>query len=229
MRDHLAAAGIVAAIATAGMAGLGRPLVDRPSRHVLLALMTSGIALLAYYSLFSFSFCFYERYFVPIKLLMVILLALVLVRALNWVGNRLVANGLALVVATIAVSSNVSWIAHDFGLPSSGHFGEESHDIVRSPYATDGSRLGLMESGRFGFLYPTRVVNLDGEVNAEALHALKNNALDEYLRKANLDYIMLPDFDVAFFDERLPAWRDMYAPAGNFHSLDIFAKRAPAR
>jgi hypothetical protein len=56
-----------------------------------------------------------------------------------------------------------------------------------------------------------RRFSLNGKVNAEALHALKDKALDHYLRKANLDFIMLHDFDVAFFDERLPACREMFA------------------
>jgi hypothetical protein len=65
----------------------------------------------------------------------------------------------------------------------------------------------MFESGRLAFLYPTRVVNLDGKMNVEALRAVLSGTLERYLKSANLDYVMLHDEDVEYFDKSVPAWR----------------------
>jgi len=160
---------------------------------------------------------------------MVILLCLVLVRLLSWSRRRLVTNGLVLAFAAIVICSNAYFTVRNFDRPWRGYFGQEALAIVRSPYASGGSRLGMMESGRLGFLYPTHVVNLDGKMNVEALHALQSNTLNRYLQRADLDFILLHDFDVAFFDEKLPSWRESYSPVGDVAALAVFARKPVSR
>ena len=82
----------------------------------------------------------------------------------------------------------------------------------------------MAESGRLGFLYPTRVVNLDGKMNVEALRALLAGTLDRYIQSAHLDYIMLHDEDVAYFDKTIPAWRKNWRQRGMLGEFDVFEK-----
>jgi hypothetical protein len=129
-----------------------------------------------------------------------------------------------LAVALATFGSHLYWIARDYGRPWRSHLGPEAYEIVRSPYATDASRIGMAESGRLGFLYPTRVVNLDGKMNVDALRAVLSDTLDSYIRSANLDYLMLHDEDVAYFDRTIPAWRKDWRPHGMLAEFHVFER-----
>jgi hypothetical protein len=223
--DHLAATAVLALVAAVLLAlcwRRARPILASPSGWVLLSLAAAALCLLLYYPLASAAGQFFERYFTPLKLLVFLLLALLTVRALAGIERRPLANALVLAVAAATVGSNLYWIARDYGRPWRGYIGLEAKEIVRSPYATGTSRIGMTESGRLGFLYPTRVVNLDGKMNVDALHALLSGTLDRYIQSANLDYIMLHDEDVVYFDQIIPAWRRNWRPHGRLGEFDVF-------
>ena len=185
----------------------GTAFVTPVSRRVFIAFAAANAGLLLYYPLASSAGQFFERYFTPLKLLVFVLLAILIARLLAAAGRSLAATALALVLAAGTVGTNVYWIARDYSRPWRSHMGPEAYEIVRSRYATDNSRIGMFESGRLGFLYPTRVVNLDGKMNVEALRAVRSGTLDRYIQSANLDYVMLHDEDVDYFDKTIPAWR----------------------
>lgn len=225
--DHLAVAAAVTLVVAALLALCWRrlrPVLAPPSGWLVLSLAAATLCLLLYYPLVSAAGQFFERYFVPLKLLVFLLLALLIVRGLAKVDGRPLAGALVLAVAAATVGSNLYWIARDYGRPWRSHLGPEAYEIVRSPYATGTSRIGIAESGRLGFLYPTRVVNLDGKMNVEALHALLAGTLDRYIQSANLDYIMLHDEDVEYFDKTIPAWRKNWRPHGMLGEFDVFEK-----
>lgn len=125
-----------------------------------------------------------------------------------------------------AITSNVYWVWRDFNLPFRGFMGKQAYEFVRSPYAREGLRLGLGESGRLGFLYPDRVVNLDGKMRVDALRALRDRKIADFLRLNNFDYLLLRPFDAQFFDELSPSWRKDYRPAGSFDFFDVFSRVA---
>lgn len=75
-----------------------------------------------------------------------------------------------------------------------------------------------------GFLYPTRVVNLDGKMNVEALHAMLSGTLDRYIGSANLDYLMLHDEDIDYFDKTIPAWRKSWRRDGMIGEFVVFGR-----
>ena len=225
--DHLAPA-IVVTLAIAALLALCwrrlRPVLAPPSGWIVLSLAAAALCLLLYYPLVSAAGQFFERYFTPLKLLVFLLLALLIVRGLSRLERTPLAGVLIVAVAAATVGSNLYWIVRDYGRPWRSHLGPEAYQIVRSPYAAGTSRIGMAESGRLGFLYPTRVVNLDGKMNVEALHALLAGALDRYIQSANLDYIMLHDEDVAFFDKTMPMWRKNWRPHGMMGEMDVFEK-----
>ncbi len=225
--DHLAAAAVLACAVAAFLAlcwRRARPVLVPPSGWILLSLGAATLCLLLYYPLVSAAGQFFERYFTPLKLLVFLLLALLIVRGLGRIEGRPFTGVLILAVAAATVGSNLYWIARDYGRPWRSHLGPEAYEIVRSPYATGMSRIGMAESGRLGFLYPTRVVNLDGKMNVEALHALLSGRLDRYIQSADLDYIMLHDEDVEYFDRTIPAWRKEWRPHGRLGEFAVFEK-----
>lgn len=221
--------GLIAALLTIGLAiAIFRPksrLADGPTRLVLLAFAASNVVLLAYYPLVSSAVQFYERYFAPVKLLVVILLSLVIVGAARRFEASRVFAGMASLAVVAAVLSNAYWIAEPWGVPYRGYFGSSAYALARSPFMSDGSRIGMMESGRFGFMLPDRVVNLDGKMRVPALRALQQGKLDEEIRRGNFEYILLNVFDEAFFDERAPAWRQRYSNVGKLGTLAVFKRK----
>jgi hypothetical protein len=225
--DHLAVA-TVPACAVAAFLTLcwrrARPVLVPPSGWILLSLAAATLCLLLFYPLVSAAGQFFERYFTPLKLLVFLLLALLIVRGLGRIEGQPVTGVLIVAVAAATVGSNLYWIARDYGRPWRSHLGPEAYEIVRSPYATGTSRIGMAESGRLGFLYPTRIVNLDGKMNVEALHALLAGRLDSYIQSANLDYIMLHDEDVEYFDKTIPAWRKNWRQRGMLGEFEVFEK-----
>lgn len=96
---------------------------------------------------------------------------------------------------------------------------------MRSPYASNGARLGFAESGRIGFLYPDRVVNLDGKMRVDALHALRDGSFARFVHSAELDFIVLHGFDVRFFNKVAPGWSDGYVRVEDLGNFSVFAKR----
>lgn len=226
---HVAIAAVLAGTAAACVIAVTlrprSPLLDRESRLVLLALAASAMALLGYYVAFSAAIQFYARYFVQLKLLMLTLIALLLVRGLDRCAIRPAVRAGAVGLAALAVASNIFWTVHWFGLPYKGYAGREAYELARSPYAKGATRIGMMESGRLGFMLPRRIVNLDGKMNVDALRALRADRLGQYVVAQDFDYIMLRGFDVRFFDERLPVWREHYAPADTLGELFVFARK----
>lgn len=206
----------------------GSPFVDQSTRLSILALAASAGCLLVYYPLVSSAFQFYDRYFAPLKMLVVILLALMVV---VWMGReqlRTVVGLAASCVVVGAVASNLYWTSSDWRQHYIGYFGEPAYELARSPIFRDGSTIGMMETGRIGFMLPDRVTNLDGKMNVQALRALQQGRLEEEIRKARFDRILLHPFDVVFFDERAPGWRSLYVSSGALSTLEVFSRRPDA-
>ncbi len=220
----MAALTLLAAALVALYWARARPLLVPPSGAILLSLGAAVLCLLVYYPLVSSAGQFFERYFTPLKLLVFLLLAPPIVRGLAKIDGRPLAGALVLIVATATVGSNLFWIARDYGLQWRSHLGFEAYEFERSPYAKGTSRIGMAESGRLGFLHPSRVVNLDGKVNVEALHALLAGRLDSYIQSARLDYIMLSSADIAYFEKTIPAWRKEWRSRGIIGEFTIFEK-----
>lgn len=204
---------------------LGRNRTFRMQNSALLtlyALMAACVVLLVYYPVESAATQFFTRYFSPLKIFCLIVFATILVRhcSSSMLGSRQLA--IVGVLLVMPVLSQFYWTWRDFGQHYRSHMGYEAWQIVRSSYATDRSRIGVMESGRLGFLFPDRVVNLDGKMNSEALSALVQGRFVHYLREANLDYLMLRDYDVEFFDERMNGWRQLFEGQGVMGHMAVF-------
>jgi hypothetical protein len=202
--------------------------VTPTSRSCLLALAGFSAVLMIYYPAFSAAFQFYERYFASAKLLLLILLALLFVRARQRLQGSAVFGCATIAAVLLAFATNLVQVGSGIGAPWLSHMGAPALETLKSPLANDGSRIGMMESGRLGYLFPDRVVNLDGKMNVAALAALRAGRMVDYLAAGKFDHLMLYGYDVAYFDRVFPGWRDLYAPDDRFTSIQLFTRK-PSR
>jgi hypothetical protein len=227
--EHAATAAVLMLAGMAALAVVWRrdreAWLDRASRWMLISLAATGVMLFLYYLLFSAAIQFFERYFSPINLLVLIVLSLLISRLLAPAPPRLAGAVAAVGFAAIVMGSHVYWTWRDFNLLFRGYVGDIAYAIVRSPLATGSSRLGFAESGRIGFLYPDRVVNLDGKMRVDALDALRHDRFARFVQSAGLDFIVLHGFDIEFFDKVAPGWRDGYERDDKLASFVVFARK----
>jgi hypothetical protein len=200
-------------------------LMDRASRWTVSGLAAACALLFLYYATFSAAIQFYERYFAPITLLVVTLLSLMIARWASRPPLQPTRTGACLLAATVMIGSNVYWTWRDFHLPFRGYIGDSVEAILHSAFASNRARMGFAESGRMGFLYPDRVVNLDGKMRVDALHALRDGSFARFVKSADLDFIILHGFDVEFFDRVAPGWSDGYVPSGRLTTFLVYARK----
>ena len=63
-----------------------------------------------------------------------------------------------------------------------------------------GTRVGAFQSGAFGyFLHENLVFNLDGKVNRDALNALLERRMFEYIQSQEIEYLITWDFNLDYF------------------------------
>jgi hypothetical protein len=202
------------------------PAVERSSRLVLIALAGACIMLVLYYSIVSSVGQFFVRYFVPIKLLVLILLSLFLLRAWQHLQRKRVATAAIVCLSVAAIGSNLYWTLRDHDLPYRSYMGYEAYHFPRSPYGKGPTLVGTPESGRLGFLDPTRVINLDGKGRVDALRAMQNNTMDTFMKDAGFDYLLLTDFYVNRFDKLSPAWRKTFHQVDRLGIFNVYANAA---
>jgi hypothetical protein len=200
--------------------------IERSSRLVLLALTAACVLLVAYYEAVSSAGQFFARYFMPLRLLVLILVSLFAIHAIARFRVERGAAAAILVASVVAIGSNSYWVWRDYGLPYRSYFGFEAYEIARSPYGKGSTVLGAPESGRLGFLYPTRIVNLDGKARVDALRAMQERTMAEVIKKADLDYLLVRDYYVDFYDKTAPGWRDTFKKVDELGFLHVFANTA---
>lgn len=219
----IAAIGFVIAWSRAPRPGLGRA-----TTLVLAALVSSCVPLVLYYSLFSGAGHFFVRYFLPLKLLILILLSLLIAHAFTQCRPRAVSRiipAMAILCMLVGIVTADFRIWRDFGRPYLLYMGEFAHDVPRLPFWAGTRRIGMAESGRLGYLLPDRVVNLDGKMRPDALRALSTRTMADFLRDLDIDCILLANFDVYYFDHNSPGWREHFGDAKPYKHYFIFEKK----
>jgi hypothetical protein len=89
-----------------------------------------------------------------------------------------------------------------------------SHTVTRCP------PVGMFESGRSGFVYGSRVVNLDGKTNAAALRATTDHRLVDWLGQHHVDLIFTNRVYLQRMDVQRQPWRERYRVVDDPHLTD---------
>ena len=198
--------------------------IEPRARLVLAALAAACLGLLAYYQAMSGAGQFFTRYFAPMKLLALIVLSLFVLHAVAGATDPRPARLALPTLAMLAIGSNLYWVWRDHGLPYRSYLGFEVYEIARTPLGQGTSRIGAPESGRLGYRYPARVVNLDGKARVDALAAMRKGEMAPLIRDAHLDWLLLSDEFVAMYDRVAVGWRDDFQPAGRLGFFNVFAR-----
>jgi hypothetical protein len=108
-------------------------------------------------------------------------------------------------------------------------------------------KIGSFNSGIYNYFMDADVINLDGVVNPEALRALKDNSLPEYMNKERITYLIEHDIGLAANFERvhsdsrfeLERWislSDLYQPHAHDYAkktylwkVRVLPRESPAR
>lgn len=164
-------------------------LPERSHIQVLTSLAIASVCLVIYYIFFFGAPHFLPRYYHPIRLLWVMLLAL----SLPIFGPSIVASykerkGLfytvAIPIAVLAIGFNVNRYYTNFG---SFHI-SELYGVGKWAEVRPDKKIGMYQSGTANFVSPN-VINLDGKVNPDALRARAAGSIGSYIKEQNLDYL----------------------------------------
>jgi hypothetical protein len=158
----------------------------------------AGVLLLCgYYVAGSGAYWYFLRYFVPLKLVLLVAVVLSVSRLRP-----------ALLVAALGLTVFNCVHRWGFNYHAEPHLGSDVAALLEHRPG----RVGMFESGRAGFVLPHDVVNLDGKVNGEALHAILSDHFEEYLGTLGLDGLYCRDYDLGWLDAHDPHWRNQFGP-----------------
>jgi len=148
-----------------------------------------GLTLIAY-SAYVFAHWFFYRYFYPIELCLLLLSAAVF----KFMMERIAAR--ARVPALIVIALVFAFIFYKSGKVIYGH---TTDDKIVTYYSLamqinenlpEDARVGAFQSGAIGYFADRTVINLDGAVNGDALKAMKEKRMMDYIIGQEIDYVM---------------------------------------
>jgi hypothetical protein len=186
---------------------------DRRQRAALLSVVACAIAVTAAYVVVTAALWFLPRYSAPLKICRLGLTALALWSLASRVTNAaqgasrpLVATAFVGGVALFALIPVVALVKRTPSL-APGYNADAVVSLRQHRELARCAPIGMFESGRAGYAFPNRVVNLDGKVNVAALDAMRHHHLDRYLRGANIDLLyMRPRLIDPPLTRQLPHW-----------------------
>jgi hypothetical protein len=153
-------------------------------------LLLFAVLLIASYSLYVFGVFFFIRYFYPVYFIACIYTAFLLQALFNRLEVRaprmrtLAATGFAVYLAVFAFMTYTC----AFRSVRVYYFYDVAHWV--NEHTSDDEVIGVFQGGAIGYLSDRKVINLDGKVNRQALAALKDHRLAEYLEEEGVDVIM---------------------------------------
>jgi hypothetical protein len=140
------------------------------------------------YVLYVFGQWYFPRYFRPMALGYLILLAV----CMKQLSSTRIGTGLSIGLAVLSLA----WIV-PITIQESSEITARTNLGNRSAMARfvntntpKGAVIGGFQTGIVGYYLDRRFVSLDGKTNSEALRALENGRMDEYIEAQGIDYLM---------------------------------------
>lgn len=153
----------------------------------LVPLLLFVLPLATYYVFFFGAPHFIVRYMVPLRITIVV--ALVAFARTYWqqAGPRSAQRRGLAVALLIGLAASLYGMSWNFTDHYSNFYMVPARWIEAN--VRPGRSVAMFQTGTTGFLY-RNVVNLDGKVNADALHALQRNALPAYIDSMRFEYLI---------------------------------------
>ena len=188
---------------------------------VMAAWAAGVIVLPLIYFTFFWAAHFYARYTAPLAVVCLVLTA-ACVAYLPEQRRRI----FALVAFALMALTNVwaAWDTHHRGGISDGH--SVAAGYVANQLPKD-ARIGAFQSGVVGY-YNENVINLDGKVNVDALAAMREKRVEEYVDAERIDYVI--DWQ-GVIEGLMPRamksgeWVRCPLPVGNKETICVMRKR----
>ncbi len=157
----------------------------------LLPILLFTLSLFAAYALFQGGFWYFRRYLFPVHLTAILILAAVvhaLVPATHATRNR---NLLAAALAVLLLSAAPLGTWRSVFLATSGDTGYRALALWVRTHVPERTALGSGQTGALAYFAPHhRIINLDGVVNEDALRAVREHRLLEYVRDSHVDMLV---------------------------------------
>jgi hypothetical protein len=140
------------------------------------------------YVSFVFGQWYFERYFLPIALAYLVLVAI----SMKHLSSTRIGRRLSIALAVVSVA----WIVPDTlrkarDITSRTEPGER-YQIARliNETTAEDAVIGAFQTGIVGYYLDRRFVSLDGKTNIDALRAMQDGRIDEYIEAQGIDYLM---------------------------------------
>ncbi|MEJ2721354.1 MAG: glycosyltransferase family 39 protein [bacterium] len=153
-------------------------------------LLLYTVVLIAAYSFYVFGVFFFVRYYYPIYFVACIFAGLLLEEGFRKLpANAALGRSLAAVILA-GYLCVFGYMAYACVCRSNQQYC--FYDVARwvEKYTSPDDTIGVFQSGAIGYFSHRRVINLDGKVNRDALDALKDERLAEYLRGEGVDVVI---------------------------------------
>lgn len=224
--DYRKLASLVVVAALVSLVAMTCMIARRPFwRNGAAAVVTAwGVAVLVLpvvYFAFFWAAHFYARYTAPIAVITILLTAAAIAHTPNRI-HRNVATGAFVLLAL--VNAWAAWNTHHRGGIGDGHSVAAGYVAKHLP---KDARVGAFQSGVVGF-YNANVINLDGKVNVDALAAMRDKRVDEYVDEEHIDYVI--DWE-GVIEGLMPRamksgdWVRCPLPVGNKETICVMRKR----
>jgi hypothetical protein len=153
-------------------------------------LLLYTVVVIAAYSLYVFGVFFFVRYFYPIYFISCIFAGLLLEEAFRKLpSNATLTRSLAAVILA-AYLGVFGYMAYACVYRSNQQYCFYDVACWVDENTSPDDTIGVFQSGAIGYFSDRRVINLDGKVNRDALVALKDEKLAEYLREEGIDVVV---------------------------------------
>jgi hypothetical protein len=183
-------------------------------------LMLFAVMMVAAYSSFVFGVFFFLRYYYPIYFIGMIFAGMALDDAIRYFQTQRLFVRRAALAATGAYAAGLLFMGYTSGFRTTPVY--RFYDAARwiKTHTDSSDTIGVFQSGAIGYLSGRRVINLDGKVNSEAFHALREGRLESYVESAGIDLVMDSQNVIDLF---LGPWSD--ADRKRLESERVFHRR----
>lgn len=181
-------------------------------------LLLFAVMMIAAYSTIIFGMFFYLRYYYPLYFIAMLFGGLAMDDLIAWLRRRPAAARRAVLAGSGVYAVALLFMTYTAAYRTTPVYG--FYDAARwvATHTDASDTIGVFQGGAIGYLSHRRVINLDGKVNSDALHAMETGRLDQYVKAAGIDIVMDSE---RVLDRFLGPWTD--AQRSHIEAQSVFS------